>query len=68
MAVAWLLAQRRSLGSGAGFPIYLGEGIEPSPGRLSWCYGDPGIAAALLTNAPNGPGEREDGSTPCSRR
>lgn len=50
-AVAWLLAQRRSFENGACFPIYLAEGIEPLPGRLSWCYGDPGIAAALLVAA-----------------
>jgi lantibiotic modifying enzyme len=50
-AVGWLLSQRRSFENGACFPIYLGEGIEPTPGRLSWCYGDPGIAAALLVAA-----------------
>jgi len=45
-AVAWLLAQR----VGGGFP-YHGDGGERHPARLAWCYGDPGIATALLAAA-----------------
>jgi hypothetical protein len=29
----------------------VGPGIEPAPSRLAWCYGDPGVAAALLVAA-----------------
>lgn len=50
-AIGWLLAQRHPFENGARFPRCLGEGIEPRPGRLSWCYGDPGTAAALLVAA-----------------
>jgi lantibiotic modifying enzyme len=50
-AVGWLLAQRHPFANGAHFPRCLGTGIEPAPGRLSWCYGDPGTAAALLVAA-----------------
>lgn len=49
-AVAWLLAQRLP-DSEAAFPRYVGAGIEPHPGRLAWCYGDLGLAAALLVAA-----------------
>jgi hypothetical protein len=46
-AVRWLLAQQGP----AGFPY--GTETEPSaaPARLAWCYGDPGVAAALLLAA-----------------
>ena len=50
-AVDWLLAQRGAFENGACFSTCVGKGIEPDPGRLSWCYGDPGIAAALLVAA-----------------
>jgi lantibiotic modifying enzyme len=44
-AVHWLLQQR---GDGAvAFPSWIADG-KPSPARLAWCYGDPGVAAALL--------------------
>jgi hypothetical protein len=44
-AVAWLLAQQ---GHG-GFAAWAepGKGVD-GPARLAWCYGDPGVAAALL--------------------
>jgi lantibiotic biosynthesis protein len=47
-AVAWLLAQR-NVGAPAGlaFPSWIADG-KPAPARLAWCYGDPGVAAALL--------------------
>jgi lantibiotic modifying enzyme len=47
-AVSWLLAQRQP----GGFPAWVSAGdtaMEPS--RLAWCYGDPGVAAALLVAA-----------------
>jgi lantibiotic modifying enzyme len=43
-AVGWLLAQQ---GKG-GFPCWVGAEAQPLPARLAWCYGDPGVAAALL--------------------
>jgi lantibiotic biosynthesis protein len=48
-AVAWLLAQEQDPALGSLFPNWLGEGIAPHRSRLAWCYGDAGIAAALLT-------------------
>jgi lantibiotic modifying enzyme len=45
-AVAWLLTQRLD----GGFPYHAGEG-EEHPARLAWCYGDPGVAVALLAAA-----------------
>jgi lantibiotic modifying enzyme len=42
-AVRWLLSQQLP----GGFPAWVGE----KPARLAWCYGDPGVAAALLGTA-----------------
>jgi hypothetical protein len=50
-AVAWLEAQRLPAHMGSVFPALLGPGIEPAASRSAWCYGDPGIAAALLVAA-----------------
>lgn len=50
-AVSWLLAQRLPDEAGPRFPPYLIEGTARSPSRLAWCYGDPGVAAALLVAA-----------------
>jgi hypothetical protein len=47
-AVAWLLAQR--LDDGA-FPYWVESGVEAAPARTAWCYGDPGVAIALLRAA-----------------
>jgi lantibiotic modifying enzyme len=47
-AVRWLLAQKLADGSGAAFPMVVPKGGRPEPSRSAWCYGDPGIAAALL--------------------
>jgi hypothetical protein len=55
-AVAWLLAQELPPGSASRFPSFTGEGIVPAPSRLAWCYGDLGIAVALLI-AARGAGE-----------
>ncbi len=47
-SVAWLLAQRLPQGHIGVFPDYVADDAEPEPARLAWCYGDPGVAAALL--------------------
>ena len=50
-AVAWLLAQELEDGAESRFPSWVGEGVEPRTSRLAWCYGDAGLAAALLLAA-----------------
>ncbi|MFQ5601217.1 MAG: lanthionine synthetase C family protein [Candidatus Krumholzibacteriia bacterium] len=47
-AVRWLLAHRVVSASDGGFGSWLTAGGEPIGHRLGWCYGDPGVAAALL--------------------
>ena len=49
-AVAWLLAQQLPPGSTSRFGSWLdpGQPEPPQPARTAWCYGDPGVAAALL--------------------
>jgi hypothetical protein len=47
-AVRWVLSQRLPEGRGACFPAWVAPGIEARPSRLAWCYGDPGVATALL--------------------
>lgn len=47
-AVRWVLSHRLSDRPGARYPASVMPGLEPSPSRLAWCYGDPGVAAALL--------------------
>jgi hypothetical protein len=47
-AVRWLLDHRLPPGARSIFPSYLTPDAEPSPTRLAWCYGDAGVAAALL--------------------
>jgi hypothetical protein len=47
-AVRWLLSQQLEEQKGARYPSWIGPGVELRPSRLAWCYGDPGIAAALL--------------------
>ncbi len=48
-AVEWLLAQ--ALEADAGLPPWNAPGALRAPARLAWCYGDPGVAAALLAAA-----------------
>jgi lantibiotic modifying enzyme len=50
-AVSWLLAHSVPTEAGPTFPIWLAPGFQRSPARCAWCYGDPGIAAALLLAA-----------------
>jgi len=47
-AVAWLLAQRLPADMSSSFSSWTGPGIERDSARSAWCYGDPGVAAALL--------------------
>jgi lantibiotic modifying enzyme len=49
-AIHWLLANRRSDDGGPVFGRYAGD-LREFPARSAWCYGDPGVAIALLTAA-----------------
>jgi lantibiotic biosynthesis protein len=49
-AVAWLLAQQPANRMHS-FPGWIGPGVPATEHRLAWCYGDLGIAAALLRAA-----------------
>jgi lantibiotic modifying enzyme len=50
-SVRWLLSNRLPKDAGSTFPVWTAPGNEPRPARSAWCYGDPGIAAALLCAA-----------------
>jgi hypothetical protein len=50
-AVEWLLAQELGKDYAMRFPSYVYPDSKPAPSRLAWCYGDLGIAAALLSAA-----------------
>ena len=50
-AVRWLLAHSIPTDAGPTFPVWVAPGVQPWPARSAWCYGDPGIAAALLMAA-----------------
>jgi hypothetical protein len=50
-AVRWLLAHLAETESGQTVPGFLAAGTEPGPARSAWCYGDPGVAMALLLAA-----------------
>jgi lantibiotic modifying enzyme len=50
-AVSWLLARRLPRGGGAAFAMWIAPDGSPLAGRVSWCYGNPGIAVALLIAA-----------------
>jgi lantibiotic modifying enzyme len=47
-AVRWLVAQRLPAGERSAFPAYVVRGRPATGTRLAWCYGDPGVAVALL--------------------
>jgi lantibiotic modifying enzyme len=49
-STAWLLAQRLPDDAGPGrYPLIVAKDDRPpNGGRLAWCYGDPGVATALL--------------------
>ena len=50
-AVRWLLAHSVPTDAGPTFPIWVAPGFQSSPARSAWCYGNPGIAVALLRAA-----------------
>jgi lantibiotic modifying enzyme len=50
-AVPWLLARKLPAGERSVFPFAVGPQLETRPSRAAWCYGDPGIAVALLAAA-----------------
>ncbi len=54
--MSWLLARRLPAETGCAFPHFYTPGTESGGSRLAWCYGDPGMAAALLV-AGRGAGE-----------
>ena len=47
-AVPWLLAQQLDAASTGLYPPWIAPGVERRPARLGWCYGDAGVASALL--------------------
>lgn len=47
-AVSWLLAQKLPEGEISVFPYAVGPEVRIRPARTAWCYGDAGIAVALL--------------------
>jgi lantibiotic modifying enzyme len=55
-SMSWFLARREPAGRSFCFPHFYIPGFEPRGSRLAWCYGDPGVAAALLV-AGRGAGE-----------
>ncbi len=50
-ATRWLLAQRLPPEEGSWFGASFSPEVRQQRSRLAWCYGDPGIAAALLVAA-----------------
>jgi class I lanthipeptide synthase len=50
-AVSWLSTQRLAGDGGSCFPFWVVPGRAPAPARSAWCYGDPGVAGALLAAA-----------------
>jgi hypothetical protein len=68
-SVRWLLAQKLAEGARSAFPTRVVKGERPEPSRSAWCYGDPGIAAALLCAARSaGEGEWEREALMIARR
>ena len=52
-SVAWLLTQRAEGFGGSTMPPYVGFDLRGDSARTAWCYGDLGVAAALLAAARN---------------
>ncbi|MFN2464055.1 MAG: lanthionine synthetase C family protein, partial [Candidatus Dormibacteria bacterium] len=44
-SVGWIISRRLP---GGDYSAILEEGPAPAPARLGWCYGNPGVASALL--------------------
>jgi hypothetical protein len=49
--MAWLLAQELPKESPSAFAVGAKRGVAFGPARSAWCYGDPGVAGALLLAA-----------------
>jgi class I lanthipeptide synthase len=49
--VKWLISQKMKGSSPGCFPYWVVPGIRRKRARLAWCYGDAGIASALLVAA-----------------
>ncbi len=47
-AVAWILANLVETESEVTAPSFIAAGARPGATRSAWCYGDPGVALALL--------------------
>jgi lantibiotic modifying enzyme len=47
-AVSWLLTQKLPAGEVSIYPYGVGASVRIRPARTAWCFGDPGIAMALL--------------------
>jgi hypothetical protein len=50
-SVQWLLSQKFKTSRTSIFPHNVGPGVRRTPTRIAWCYGDLGIAAALMVAA-----------------
>ena len=50
-SIPWLLKQRIANSPGASFGYDVSVDDDLGPSRSAWCYGDPGVAAALLCAA-----------------
>lgn len=50
-AVRWILSYALPDGDRGRFPTVIDHRSTPSPARLAWCYGDPGVAVSLLAAA-----------------
>ena len=50
-AVSWMFAQRFSPDQGGYFPAWVAPNGTPPARRVAWCYGNPGLAIALLVAA-----------------
>ncbi len=47
-AIRWMVAHLVDTPWGRTVPAFVAPGAEPVPTRSAWCYGDPGVAIALL--------------------
>ena len=61
-ATRWLLAQRLPAGEASCFGATFSPEVPAGRSRLAWCYGDPGVAAAMLVAA------RADGDAALERQ
>ncbi|MCU0681614.1 MAG: hypothetical protein MUF34_05050 [Polyangiaceae bacterium] len=50
-ALQGLHGQRLPASAASAYPYFTGAGIEPTATKPAWCYGDPGVAVALLAAA-----------------